>query len=96
MNYFAEGLQGSGKSTLAKLLVKKLPGHKALEEGDYSPVELSWCAWMSGDDYQKALAEFPDLRSEIEAKSHRENGHVVVCYTKIHTDCSSFCRKMEE
>ena len=96
MNYFVEGLQGSGKSTLAKLLAEKHPGHKALEEGDYSPVELSWCAWMSEGDYQGILAEFPDLRSEIEAMSHRENGRVVVCYTKIRTGNHSFYRKLEE
>ena len=96
MNYFVEGLQGSGKSTLAKLLAKKHPGHTALEEGDYSPVELSWCAYMGEEDYQRVLAEFPDLRPGIEAKSHRENSHIVVCYTKIHTDNGSFYRKMEE
>ena len=96
MNYFVEGLQGSGKSTLAKLLAEKHPDHKALEEGDYSPVELSWCAYMGMDDYQRALTEFPDLRLEIEAKSHRENDRMVVCYTKIHTDNSGFYRTMEE
>ena len=96
MNYFVEGLQGSGKSTLAKLLAEKHPGHKALQEGDYSPVELSWCAYMSDDEYQKVLAEFPDLRPEIEEKSHWENGHVVVCYTKIRTNNGSFYTKMEE
>ena len=96
MNYFVEGLQGSGKSTLAKLLARKYPGHKALEEGDYSPVELSWCAYMNADDYNAILTEFPDLRSEIEAKSHCEDGRIIVCYTKVRTDQSDFYRKMEK
>ena len=46
MTYFVEGIQGSGKSTLVKLLSEKCPDHKVLEEGDYSPVELAWCAYM--------------------------------------------------
>ena len=51
MNYFVEGIQGSGKSTLVKLLSEKYPDHEVLEEGDYSPFELAWCAYMKREDY---------------------------------------------
>ena len=45
MNFFVEGLQGSGKSTLVQKLADMNPGYTAVREGEYSPVELSWCAY---------------------------------------------------
>ena len=47
MNYFVEGIQGSGKSTLIRKLSEKHPECTAVMEGDYSPIELAWCARMS-------------------------------------------------
>ena len=47
MNYFVEGLQGSGKSTLVQRLSELNPDCTAVREGDYSPVELAWCAYMN-------------------------------------------------
>ncbi|MCR5805377.1 MAG: deoxynucleoside kinase [Clostridia bacterium] len=96
MTYFVEGIQGSGKSTLIKLLSKKCPDQKVLEEGDYSPVELAWCAYMSMEDYKVALEKFPSLKQEIEAKTHFEDDHAVVCYTKIRTDDHSFYQAFEK
>ncbi len=86
MTYFVEGIQGSGKSTLVKLFSERFPEHKVLEEGDYSPVELAWCAYMGMEDYRAALEKHSSLKSEIEAKTHFEDDHVVVCYTKIRTE----------
>ena len=96
MNYFVEGIQGSGKSTLVKLLSKKYPDHKVLEEGDYSPFELAWCAYMKKEDYQAALERYPSLCGQIKEKAHPEGNHVVVCYTKIHTDDHDFYQYMEQ
>ena len=96
MTYFVEGIQGSGKSTLVKLLSEKCPDHKVLEEGDYSPIELAWCAYMGMEDYQAALEKYPYMREEIEAKTHFEDEHAVVCYTKIRTDDRSFYQEMEK
>ena len=95
-SYFVEGIQGSGKSTLTRRLSEKYPDHKVLEEGDYSPVELAWCAYMSMEDYQAALERFPELKDEIIDKSHEEDGRMVVCYTKIHTGDQSFYSHMEQ
>ena len=96
MTYFVEGIQGSGKSTLVKLLSEKCPDRKVLEEGDYSPIELAWCAYMGMEDYQAALEKYPYLRAEIELKTHFEDEHAVVCYTKIRTDDRSFYQEMEK
>ena len=96
MTYFVEGIQGSGKSTLVKLLSEICPDHKVLEEGDYSPVELAWCAYMGMEDYQAALKKYLYIRSEIEAKTHLEDEHAVVCYTKIRNADPSFYQEMEK
>ena len=65
MNYFVEGLQGSGKSTLAKKVSEKHTECKHLEEGDYSPIELSWCAYLSKEEYERVLNDYPEMNSEI-------------------------------
>ena len=57
MNYFVEGIQGSGKSTLVKLLSKKYPDHKVLEEGDYSPFELRICEELFSGQYLALLSK---------------------------------------
>jgi len=96
MNYFVEGLQGSGKSTLVKRIAEKHPDHRALLEGDYSPVELSWCGYMSKAEHQRVLDAFPSLHDEIVQNSHEEADRVVVCYTRVQTDRQDFYRLMEQ
>lgn len=67
MNYFVEGLQGSGKSTMVQRLSGELPEYKVYREGDYSPVELAWCAYVTEEKYREILDRYPMLRTEIEA-----------------------------
>ena len=86
MNYFVEGIQGSGKSTLTGRLSEKYPDHKVYEEGDYSPVELAWCAYMHKEDYLNILDKYSSMREKIEEKAHTEDDHIIVCYTKVKTD----------
>lgn len=62
MNYFVEGLQGSGKSTLVQKLSEKYPGCRAVQEGDYSPIELAWCARLSEDQYSEVLEQWNELQ----------------------------------
>ena len=95
MNYFIEGLQGSGKSTLVRKLSKKHPECKVFMEGDYSPVELAWCARMDEDQYAKILTEWNDLSDQIATKSHKEDGCRIVCYTQIKSDDPLFYRQLE-
>ncbi len=96
MNYFIEGLQGSGKSTLARRLHDQHPECRALEEGDYSPVELAWCAYVNEETFGRILTKYPEMRTAIEAKSHKEADHQVVCYTKIRTEDRRFYQDLEQ
>ena len=96
MNYFVEGLQGSGKSTLVQKLSDKYPDHKALREGDYSPVELAWCAYVDMDQYKEILDKYSSIRTMIEEKSFEENGKMVICYTQIITDVPGFHKDLEQ
>ena len=74
MNYFVEGLQGSGKSTLVGRLIEKYPDYKAFHEGDYSPVELAWCAYLTPEKYAEILDKYSDIRGMIEEKTTMEPG----------------------
>lgn len=96
LNYFIEGLQGAGKSTLVQKLSEHLPGHTVFREGDYSPVELAWCAYTTKEQYQNILVQYPSLREEIRAKTVFEGEHRVICYTRILTDTPDFHRNLEK
>ena len=96
MNLFVEGLQGSGKSTLVQMLAEAYPDYRVLREGDYSPVELAWCAYMSREAYESALEKYAPLRSEIVEKSVSEGGRMIVPYTQIRTDIPGFYQDMEQ
>ena len=95
MNYFVEGLQGSGKSTLLGKLANRYPANKVIYEGEYSPVELAWCAYVTKDKYAEILEKYSDIREMIEEKSYVEGDNVIVCYTKILTDVPGFHKDLE-
>ena len=96
MNYFIEGLQGSGKSTLVQKISERKPDCVAIREGEYSPVELSWCAFMDERTYQEKLDQYPDMRRVIEEKTYSEGDKKIVCYTKIKTTNRSFYKDLEQ
>ena len=96
MNYFIEGLQGSGKSTLVTKLSAKYPDYRYITEGDYSPIELAWCAKVSREEYGAILTKYDRIRHEIEEKSHEEEDGIVICYTKIMTDIPGFYQDLEK
>ncbi|MBE5845077.1 MAG: hypothetical protein E7302_13050 [Butyrivibrio sp.] len=96
MNYFVEGLQGSGKSTLVQTLSELHPDYQAIREGDYSPVELAWCAYVTKEQYAEILEKYSEIKSMIEPKSFEENGKMVICYTQILTDVPGFHRDLEQ
>ena len=96
MNYFLEGLQGSGKSTLVGKMADRHTDYKAVREGDYSPVELSWCAYVTCEKYNEILEEYSTIRRVIEEKSVEEGDHMIICYTKIITDIPGFHKDLEQ
>ncbi|MGN0316167.1 MAG: hypothetical protein ACI4EG_15435 [Fusicatenibacter sp.] len=94
-NIFIEGIQGMGKSTLLQSLCLNLPGRTVCREGDYSPVDLAWCAWMTEKEYEQMLQKYDPIRQELRKNTVREGCHYVVTYTKILTDLPGFHRDFE-
>ena len=95
VNYFIEGLQGAGKTTLVQQLSGKLSDHKVFHEGDYSPVELAWCAYVTENQYNRILMDYPSLNAEIKEKTVTEGEHKIICYTQIITDVPGFHQDLE-
>lgn len=94
-NIYIEGIQGMGKSTLLQNIAIKNPGFKVCREGDYSPVELAWCAWMSESEYKDLLDKYPSIQSEIIKNTVKEGEAYIVTYTKIITDILGFHKYLE-
>lgn len=82
-SYFIEGLQGAGKSTLVNRLAENYPEKKVCRGGDYTPVDLAWCAYVDETTYQGILARFPSLSEEI-AKYAVPEGEILAFYRKVH------------
>ena len=96
MNYFVEGVQGAGKSTLVSRLAEHFPKYWVFREGDYNPVELAWCAYMTEEQYEEVLARYESLREEIVANTHTEGDRKIVTYTRIITDVPGFHKDLEQ
>ena len=96
VNYFVEGIQGAGKSTLVSRLAKHFPRYRVFREGDYNPVELAWCAYLTETQYEEVLARYESLRGEIVANTHTEGDRKIVTYTRIITDVPGFHKDLEQ
>lgn len=95
MNYFVEGLQGAGKTTFVRHLSEQMDDYKVFREGDYSPVELAWCAYVTRQEYPDVLAKYPSLKEEIKDKTVTEGEYKIICYTQILTDVPGFHKELE-
>lgn len=94
-NYFVEGLQGAGKTTFVRRLKERLNDYKVFYEGDYSPVELAWCAYVTEEEYSRVLDSYPSLHKEIREKTVAEGDHKIICYTRILTETPGFHKDLE-
>lgn len=81
---------------MLKLLKERLSEYNFYEEGDISPIELAWCAYMTKDEYEQTIENFPLLNDRIHTCSKIENQKYIVAYTKIHTDNIEFYKYMEK
>ena len=110
MNYFIEGLQGAGKSTLVGRLAKELPNCRVFREGDYNPVELAWCSYLTKEQYEAVLEKYAGIADEIKENTTLERvfapesmladrnveDRYVVTYTRILTDIPGFHKDLEQ
>lgn len=94
-NVFVEGIQGMGKSTLLNAVFDAASEFHVCREGDYSPVDLAWCAWMSKEEYEEVLKRYNPIRDEIIKNTFREQQNFIVTYTKIITDIPNFHKDLE-
>lgn len=95
-NVFIEGIQGMGKSTLLNRIITAIPELHICREGDYSPIDLAWCTWMTKKEYEEILERFKLIQNEIIKNTVQEHTHFVVTYTKIITDIPWFHKELEK
>lgn len=95
-NIFVEGIQGMGKSTLLRSISAEIPGLHICREGDYSPIDLAWCTWMTKEEYDQLLNAYEPIREEIIKNTVKEDERYIVSYTKILTDIPNFHREAEK
>ena len=80
------------------------PEYQVYREGDYCPVELAWCAWLSEEEYAAVCEKYPAVQGEIEqwtVREHYDSGcgvaeKYIVPYTRIITDEPGFHKYMEQ
>lgn len=94
-NIFIEGIQGAGKSTLVNYIMKMNPALQVCREGDYSPVDLAWCTYMSKQEYEAVLEKYDSIKDEIIKNTVEEQGKYIISYTKIITDIPGFHKDLE-
>ncbi|MCI8523425.1 MAG: hypothetical protein HFI62_09520 [Lachnospiraceae bacterium] len=95
-NIWIEGLQGMGKSTLLERISSRIPALHVCREGDYSPVELAWCTWMTEGEYRQMLERYGPIREEVIKHTVREESYYIVTYTRILTEIPGFHKYLGE
>lgn len=85
-----------GKSTMLEKIAGEAPALHVYREGDYSPVELAWCTWMTEGDYRQFLCRYEAIRDEIIKNTFREGEHYIVTYTRILTEIPDFHKEAEK
>lgn len=86
LNIFIEGIPGSGKTTLLGRFSEHLKNYNFYREGDVSPVELAWCSYMTKEQYEQTISDFPDFQEDINKLTIKEGNYFIVAYTNIRTE----------
>ena len=94
-NIYVEGIQGLGKSTLVNSISNLFPELHVCREGDYSPIDFAWCAWMTKQEYDTILEKYKPIADDIVKNTVREQEHYIISYTKIITDIPGFHKDLE-
>ena len=84
-----------GKSTLVNSLSTAIPKLHVCREGDYSPVDLAWCTWMTKKEYEAVLHYYKPVQEEILKNTVRNRDHFIISYIKIITDIPGFHIELE-
>lgn len=94
-NIFIEGIPGTGKSALQNRLAQEMPEYHVYREGDLSPVELAWCGYLTGEEWNGMLLRYPEFEEEIRKWTRAEDERYLVAYTRILTEKRAFYEEME-
>lgn len=94
-NIFIEGIPGMGKSTLINSIYNAIPEFNICREGDYSPVDLAWCTWMTKEEYEETKKRYESIQEDIIKNTVCEGEHYVISYTKVITDIPNFHKELE-
>lgn len=94
-NIFIEGIPGMGKSTLINSIYNAMPEFNICREGDYSPVDLAWCTWMTKEEYEETLKRYESIQEDIIKNTVCEGEHYIISYTKVITDIPNFHKELE-
>ncbi|ERJ13184.1 P-loop NTPase family protein [Haloplasma contractile] len=82
-----EGIPGSGKTTISKKIKACLERQgqkvKLFNEGDFHPADLAWIAYLTADEYNELLKDYPKYEDIIRKNSCVEDDYVLVTYTKL-------------
>ena len=82
-----EGIPGSGKTTVAKRIKEFLEAQNIEAalfcEGDVHPADLSWCSYLSIDEYNNIIYRYPQYSEVIKQNTVLEDEYAVVAYTKL-------------
>ncbi len=82
-----EGIPGSGKTTIATKIKEYLEAQNIatalFSEGDVHPADLSWCSYLSIDEFNSIIPKYPQYSEIIKQNTVLENDYAVVAYTKL-------------
>jgi hypothetical protein len=82
-----EGIPGSGKSTIAKRVYEYLCGKgmrvSLYSEGSDNPLDLTWHSYMTNNDFDRLISEFPEHRDIIRRNTICEDRYVLIPYKRF-------------